>query len=95
MPELLATLLWLYLFCALLPVIVAWRCELPAHDIRCAFVYGVLLGWTMIGYVVAWLIATDDTTPSLRVTQWIEAADGMRGMGVTVDLSFDAYGRQV
>jgi uncharacterized membrane protein len=65
--SLLDTLLWFYLFFALLPVIVAWRRGLPTGEIRKTFVYGVLLGWTVIGYAVAWLIATDDPTPTIRI----------------------------
>lgn len=57
---LIAQLLGIYLMFALPPVIVAWRRGLPGRKTWQCFVAGVLFGWTLVGAVIAWLIAIDD-----------------------------------
>ncbi len=66
METLIAQVLGLYLMLALPPVVVAWRRGLPSSEIRQAFVAGVLLGWTLVGAVWAWIVALDG--PVLRIT---------------------------
>ncbi|MCX8017334.1 MAG: superinfection immunity protein [Rhodocyclaceae bacterium] len=92
-PELFATLLGVYLLLTLPPVIVAWRRGLPARDIRQTFVFGVLLGWTLIGYVAAWFIATDKTMPVLRIAQRITLRDGKGEMEITLDVCCESHGQ--
>ena len=62
---------WLYLWVALLPALVAWRRELPASSIRRAAMLGVLLGWTLVGYVAAWIVAID-SRPARGVSVFID-----------------------
>lgn len=88
-----ATLLGVYLFFTLLPVIVAWRRELPAAEQQRVFVYGVLLGWALAGYAWAWFIATDDAAPALRITQRITITADAREMDIIIDVAHDAEGR--
>lgn len=56
--------LWLYLWVALLPALLAWRRELPARSVGRAAMLGVLLGWTLVGYVAAWIVAIDSKPAS-------------------------------
>lgn len=67
MEQFIATALGLYLAITLPPAIVAWRRGLGARAVRRAFVLAVLLGPTLVGYVLAWLVALDDK-PENRIT---------------------------
>jgi hypothetical protein len=60
MESLIAQVLGLYLSVALVPAVVAWRRGLPRPAVLHALVAGVLFGWTLIGYVWAWIVALDD-----------------------------------
>ena len=57
METFIAQIVGLYLLLALPPVVVAWRRGLGERAVRTAFVAAVLLGWTLIGYVWAWVVA--------------------------------------
>jgi len=65
MEQFIAQITGLYLLFTLPPVVVAWRRGLSARAIRHAFVAGVLLGWTLLGAVVAWVVALDDQSRAL------------------------------
>lgn len=66
MVSIMELLVWLYLAVGLLPALVAWQRDLPARSVRHAAIAGALFGWTLIGYVIAWIIAIDDK-PAARV----------------------------
>ncbi len=60
MDGIIATAVGLYLLLTGSVVAVAWRRGLPVAIIRQVAVYGVLLGWTCLGLLWAWIVALDD-----------------------------------
>ncbi|PJF46487.1 MAG: hypothetical protein CUN48_13550 [Candidatus Thermofonsia Clade 3 bacterium] len=63
----LATVLGLYLALTLPPVIIAWRRGKPRSEIRKAFLYSVLLGWTVFGYLAGWIVALEANPVAFRI----------------------------
>lgn len=92
MSDLIATLLGLYLLFAHLPTLVAWRRGLPADNQVKTLVYGVLLGWTVIGWIIAWWHALDDApniTLHLVSNANASAANGSCRAKVTIAIQED------
>lgn len=71
---LLATLIGIYLTLTLPPVIIVWRRGRPAGEIRKVFLYSVLLGWTVLGYLAGWVIALESDAPAFRIDVWIDVS---------------------
>jgi ABC-type sugar transport system permease subunit len=63
-----ATLIGMYLLITLPPVVVAWRRCLGRRAVRAALISGVLLGWTVIGLIWAWLTALETRDASISIT---------------------------
>ncbi|WP_126444270.1 superinfection immunity protein [Sulfuricystis multivorans] len=94
--SLLATLIGLYLALTLPPVVTAWRRGRPDGEIRKAFLYSVLLGWTVIGYLAGWIIALESDAPAFRIEGRIDAfghRDGVKDEE-RGSLRSDIYARQ-
>jgi hypothetical protein len=67
MDGIIATAVGLYLLLTAPVVAVAWRRGLPAASIGHVAVCGVLLGWTCLGLIWAWVVALEDRSDRLNV----------------------------
>ncbi len=75
----------LYLFVYLLPVIIAyWRSK---SDIKKIFIVNLLLGWTVIGWIVAliWAVSINENNliETKEPSEWAEVIDAAKSKGIT------------